>query len=307
MADQHVEQVLKELGFGDADIKELKELKADAADFTTDKYIAPVRTGYETRLENDPDFLKKIITDERVPAEVKKAIESGQYGRFMNETKAFLLSKGVTEDELKEAWEKKSLKGILDSGFTGYSKKVGAPETLTALQGQLATALQEKESLTKGQQKLIDDAVNGAKSDSQILLEKMAAKQTISDLNGFKEGEGTAEKVFEFKVAPGIVAGIIHDGVKEKYAVILNPATGDFEIRQKADPTLKVLTTGGKEVSYAQAAIAYAKAKDLVQERKAAGGKKEAIKTTVEVEGENTKVGAVIPAYIKKSTGIKED
>lgn len=299
MADQHVDQVLTAAGVSAEVLAELKALPADAADFTTDKYIAPVSLAFQTRLENDPEFLKKVNTLEKLPAEVKKSIESGQYGRFMNETKEVLKAKGFTDDEIKDM-EKLGLKGFLNAGLDGYSKKSGAPEALTKVQQDLADALRQKTDLTANQQKLIDDAVNGEKSKSDLRFERWATTNEINALEGAKIGD----KVLKFAVAPSLVSGPIHEGVKAQYAVILNPETERFELKQKAHPELDALGSDGKKITYQQAAVAVAKNLNLVTE--VAAEKVPAGKKVVKVDGDGTETASTggIDAHIRKAAGL---
>lgn len=299
MADVHVEQVLEAAGISKEQITELKALAADAADFKTDKYTGTVKTAYETRLENDPEFLKKVVTLEKLPADVKKAfektVESGQYGRFMNETKEVLKSKGFTDDEINTL-EKQGLKGFLNGSLDSYGKKVGTPEALTKLQQDLADALKSNKTLTDGQQKLIDDAINGEKSKSQLMLERITIRDSINEINGSKEGD----KTLKFVVAPSIVAGPIHDGVKAKYTVVLNPETEKFELRQKAHPELHALDSAGKNITYESAAIAVGKELKLIVDEVVTPENRD--KKIVKVNGEETDVA--IPDYIKKQAGM---
>lgn len=299
MADQHVDQVLTAAGVSAEVLAELKALPADAADFTIDKYIAPVRTAFETRLENDPEFLKKVNVLEKLPAEVKKSIESGQYGRFMNETKEVLKAKGFSDDEIKDM-EKLGLKGFLNAGLDGYSKKSGAPEALTKVQTDLANALREKSDLTEKQKQLIEEAVNGEKSKADIRFERWAMTNEINALEGAKIGD----KVLKFAVAPSLVSGPIHEGVKAQYAVILNPETERFELKQKANPQLDVLDAAGKKVTYQQAAVVVAKNLNLVTE--VAAEKTPNPKKTVRVDGDGTETAASggIDAHIRKAAGL---
>ncbi len=298
MADQHIEQALAAI-LSPEDYAALKAVAADDKDFKLEDYTSKAATIYETKFLNDPAFLEKIPED-KVPAATMKKVQAGQYGRLMNEQKAFWLSKGVKEDEIKDAFENGgSLKKLNELAITIYGKTVGTPaEALQKLQEDYNKIALEKEQLTAAQTKAIEDATSNIKGTYEGRIENLLAGRAVHALSSFKEGEGAAAKEFEFIVDAMTVAPLLHQTVKGKYSVTLD-ANDNFVLKQKEHPALDVMV-GSKKLTYEDAIKQAAKDAKFVTEK--VDPKKKDIKDKTIVTIEGNEKGSV-PSYIKKMAG----
>lgn len=301
MAIEHVEQALAAI-LSPEDMAAIKAWAPTDAEkeFKMDPYTGKAATIYETKFLNDPAFLEKIPED-KIPQATLKKVEAGQYGRFMNETKAFWLSKGVKEEQIKDALESKSLKKLNELATDIYGKTFGSPdEALKKLQTDYNALALEKENLTTAQAKAVEDATNNLKGTYEGRIENLLAGRIIHGLSNFKEGEGDKAKEFEFIVDAMTVAPLLHQNVKAKYSITLD-ANDKFVLKQKAHPALDEMV-GSKALTYEQAILQAAKDAKFVAEKVDPNKKKEKEKTTITIDG--TEKGGVA-SYIKKAAGVE--
>lgn len=286
MAEQH-DKILAALGVNVDTLKKLNELTPEQLkEFKLDEYVAPITTTFETKFLNDNSFLKKLSAD-KLPPEILKTIESNQYGRFMTEMKEVaekelgLKIDGFTEDE------NKSLKKFFRKANQEYvATKAGDKTTLTDLQKQLATALQEKETVENSTQKKINDAISLEKGKYGSSIEKLVVKSYLTSLRDLG---------YELKANPEYIVDAVANKLKTSFSLNLND---DFSIdlKQKDNPQLDVLDGGGKKKTFNDALIETLTSDKMItklEEGKDAQGKPV---VTVKVEGDGK--SSVIPEYI---------
>lgn len=244
-------QVLTTLGLEKTDVDALVALPDDSADFKPDAYVTKVSTNYETKLSNDPNFLGKL-KPEQLPDALKKTIETGQYGRFMNEFRALATKQGIDLADLSEE-EAKSLNKMGEKVFEKYKGKLGSPEAVTKLQADLQKALADKTAVETSVPDKIKEATTQVETKYQTALTKLIAANALQSTKGLV-------------VKASLVVDSLLAKVRDKYNVALDGET--ITLTQKANPTLKALDAAGKEITFADAITAEAKAEDLIKEVK---------------------------------------
>jgi hypothetical protein len=253
MAQNHLEEVLKATGLPEDQVKALVELPADAADFKTDGYVAPIRTNVETQVKNDPKFYEGLNKD-NLPKEFVQKLEAEQYGRSAAIVRGNMLKAvGLTE------------KDFADLGEDGKKIDVFTPAFV--------------KKLSEG--KVTDKELQAKLIEANTKIQEMEAALPETEEKYKAE---YATKIADFQIATGVInelasvpglkapakylADNVTNQLRAKYAFEL--VNGQVEIRQKDKPTLKVLTDNGtKELTLAGAIDQILTADDLVDKKKA--------------------------------------
>jgi hypothetical protein len=231
---KHIVDLLTTLGVPAEDAAKIDTLpEAEQATFDAKPYAEKVKGNYETQFKNDPNFFNNI-TVENLPPTVKKAIESGQYARATNEAKGKIAKAlGFTADEIKdlESDDYKALDFYIPAITEKWTKtKAGDKET----QAQLIEARKQLE-------KYGPDYEKGIETKYQTQAEQ---KVTAAIFNAALIGELSA--IPGLKIPAGDIAATANQILQSKYGF---ERVGDYsvELRQKANPQMKVLKTGSSQ------------------------------------------------------------
>lgn len=238
MAQIHVEKVLTASGLTADQIKALNELPADAPDFKEDVYTAPIRTSVETAVKNDPKFYE-TLNKASMPAEFYKQLETEQYGRSVNVVKANILKAvGLTDKDFADLGDEGKKLEVFGPAF---AKKLSEGKvTDKELQQKLIEANKQIDEFTQKEpeiEKKYKDQFDGRMQDFQLRSSVLTALTGVPGL--------TAPAKY--------LVGDLVNQLKSKYGFEF-PDENSVELRQKANPTLKVLDTKGtSELTLAQA------------------------------------------------------
>jgi hypothetical protein len=252
MAQVHLEQVLTAAGLTADQVKAVVELPADAKEFKTDDYVAPIRTNVETAVKNDPKFYEGL-NKENLPKEFVKQLEAEQYGRSAAVVRTNMMKAlGLKEDDFKDLGEEGKKIEVFGPAF---AKKIAEGKVSDKeLQQKLIEASTEIETL-KGKEAEIE----------KKYADKYAATVTEFQLAGGVLS--TLAQVQGLKAPAKYLAEGITNQLKAKYGFEM--VNGMPEIRQKDKPTLKVLINNGtKELTLADAIGEILKADSLVDDKK---------------------------------------
>lgn len=252
MAQVHLEQVLTAAGLTPDQVKAVVELPADAKEFKTDDYVAPIRTTVETAVKNDPKFYEGL-NKENLPKEFVKQLEAEQYGRSAAQVRTNMMKAlGLKDEDFKELGEEGKKIEVFGPAFV--KKLSDGKVTDKELQAKLIEANTEIEKL------------KGLETE----IEKKYADKYTSDVSNFQISTGvltTLAGVQGLKAPAKYLAETITNQLKAKYGFEM--VNGSPELRQKDKPTLKVLTANGtKELTLGDAIGEILKADGLVDDKK---------------------------------------
>lgn len=287
MAQSHLEQVLTASGLPEDQVKALVELPADAADFKTDGYVAPIRTNVETQVKNDPKFYEGL-NKENLPKEFLKTLEAEQYGRSAAQVRTNMLKAvGMSDKDFADLGEDGKKIDVFTPAFVKKLSegKVGDKE----LQAKLMEANTELEKLKAG----MPDIETKYKTEYEAKVADFQFSGTVL---------GHLASVQGLKAPAKYIAADLTTQLKSKYAFVVE--NGQVELRQKDKPTLKVLTDNGtKELTLAGAIDAILLSDDLVDKKKATTVT--TTTTTVDTDGKGLKISKGVNDKIAKR--IAED
>lgn len=239
----HVETLLTTLGLPAEDASKIATLpEAEQASFDYKPYAEKVRANYQTQFKNDPTFFSDI-TIENLPPEVKRKLEGSQFARAANIARDRLLKGlGFTEADYADFTEeqKKEIDLFVPAIVEKYTKTKASDKQL---QQDLINARKELE-------KYGPDYENGIKTKyeseaNQKISSEILKATLIGELSGIPG----------LKIKPQTLAREANEILNSKYAF---ERIGDynFELRQKANPTLKALKEGSsKEVTLREALL----------------------------------------------------
>jgi hypothetical protein len=299
--DEAYEGVLTALGVPAADITALKGVTAESLkDFKPETIVTSLRTNLENTYLNNPEFLGKI-TPEKLPEKLKKDIESGQYGRFMNELGAVATKAGIDLSDLAED-EKKSLSKTAQKILDKYAGKLNTPEALNALQKEVQKLTRANTDLEATVEQKVAAATAAATQGQNGLLTKLLTENLLGTL-------GTKVK------ASALTDGAI-SLANDLYTLVLNGTT--ISIKQKANPALDVINKDGSVKTYKQALEEIAtgeewiakkeeKTTEQIEKEKSEAEKGGTGKVTVKVNGNEvglpSHIAGKIAENIKKENG----
>lgn len=230
---KHIETLLTNIGITPEDATAIVE---STDDMDVSQYVEKVKTNYKTQLQNDPEF----FAFDKLPADVKKKIESGQYARATNVTKEKLAKAlGFTPEEIKD---------LETDDFKALDYYVPA---------------------------IADKWTKGKSGDKEIQAQLIDARKQLEKFDGMEErlkmkyesetGQKIASVIFnasvlsELAAIPGLkisatdIAKTANEILQSKYAF---ERVGDYsiELRQKSNPTMKVLKpNSSKELTLKEA------------------------------------------------------
>jgi hypothetical protein len=276
-----VETILTSVGIPAEDVAKIISMPAEEAEsFDVTPYSEKVKGNYQTQFKNDPSFFNDI-TFENLPQDVKKKLEGSQFARAAN----------ITRDKIKKGF------GLTDADLVDLS-----PEEMEKLE-LFVPKVAEKWTKTKSSDKQVQaeliearkqlekfgpDYEEGIKSKYETQAEQKVTAaifnaNLISELSGIQG----------LKIAAGDIAKTANDVLQQKYAF---EKVGDFsiELRQKANPQMKVLRQGSSQELTLKEAL-----QEIAQERgwveKEAGKEKGSGKVTIEP----TKDGLFLPPHLQ--------
>lgn len=247
-----VETILTNAGIPQEEVSKIIALQGEEADkFDANPYLQQVETNYKTRFENDPKFFSDI-TLEKLPGEIKKKIEGSQFARAANIVRDKLLKGlGMTEADYSDLSEEQ--KTELDSFIPAIAEKFTKTKAGDKeLQNQLIEARKKLEGFEGYEEKI--------KGKYQSEAEQ---KITAAIFNANLIGE--LSRIPGLKITAADIAKTANDILSSKYAF---ERVGDFsvELRQKANPQMKVLKNGSShELTLADALLEIATERNWVE------------------------------------------
>lgn len=287
---EHVNQVLERIGLEKADIESISKLPDDAKDFKPEDYAGKVAAGYENKLMNDTTFLGKLTVD-KLPNELKRTVEAGQYGRFMNEFKALAVKQGIDIADLSEE-DAKSLNKTVTKVFEKYAGKLGSSEAVTKLQNDLQKALHDKSEIETALPTKLSDLEKRVKGEMQTTIKKLIASNELANNKNLK-------------VKASLVIDSLLNRLENKYSLV-NEGTEIF-IRQKENPQLKVTDSAGKELTFAEALKAEGVAEDLFNPETVKPGEESGNGVyKITVNGDSIQTPGYIAEKLKRSLEIEK-
>jgi hypothetical protein len=223
-----VETILTSVGIPAEDVASI--MAADETDFDANPYTEKVKGNYQTQFKNDPSFFTDITLENLTP-DVRKKLESSQYGRAAN----------ITRDKV--------LKGL---GLTAADIADLSPEQKEKLE-EFIPAVTERWTKTKSSDKQVQQELIEARKQ----LEKYGpeyeegikskyeteASQKITAAIFRANLIGELSRIPGLKISASDIAKTADEILSSKYAF---ERVGDFgvELRQKANPQMKVLKNG---------------------------------------------------------------
>lgn len=253
------EALLTTVGLPLEDLEKISTLTEDEQKtFDPKPYSEKVKANYQTQLQNDPAFFTDM-TIEKLPPSVKKMLESGQYARATNVAKSALAkSLGFNAEEVKdlEADDFKALEKYIPAITEKWTKtKAGDKE----LQQQLIEARKKAEQYGPDYEKGVE-----TKYETQAEQKVTAAVldyNVVADLSSIPNLKINAVDVS--KTATEILVS------RYGYARVGNLV----ELRQKANPEMKVLkTNSSQELTLKEALIEIATERGWIEKEKVVNG-----------------------------------
>lgn len=284
---KQIESILTAAGLSAEDITALDAVpEADQPTFDTKAYADKVRTNFATQLGNDPAFFNDI-TVEKLPPDVRKKIESSQFGRASNIVRdKFLKGLGMTEADLADLTDdqKEKLEQYIPAVTEKYAKtKAGDKQ----LQADLIEARKKLEAFD-GYEERVTTAANATAEQ----------KVTAAIFNAAMIGELSA--IPGLKISAGDIAKTAHEILQSKYGF---ERVGDFsvELRQKSNPAMKVLKQGSsQELTLKEALTEIATERGWI-EKPQAGGSGSGTVTVAPVKG----TLAMVPPHLQDKISKK--
>ncbi len=254
----YVETLLTTLGIPAEDAAKIIALpEADQATFDNKPYADKVKANYQTQLQNDPNFFNDM-TIEKLPPEIKKKLESSQYGRAAAIVRdKFLKGLGMTESDLADLTEeqKEKLEQYIPAVTDKYAKTKAGDKQLQA-------------DLIEARKKL--EAFDGMEETYKTKYEGEAnSKVTAAIFNSALIGE--LSTIPGLKISASDIAKTANDILQSKYAF---ERVGDYsvELRQKANPAMKVLkNNSSQELSLKEALAEIATERGWIEKEAEAG------------------------------------
>lgn len=282
----HVETLLTSLGVSAEDAANIIALP-EADQFDSKKYTDQVKSNYQTQLQNDPAFFNDMTID-KLPPEIKKRIESSQYGRAAAIVRdKFLKGLGMKEEDLADLTEeqKEKLEQYIPAVTDKYAKtKAGDKQ----LQQDLIEARKKLEGFEGYEERITGEANT-----------KAEAKVTAAIFNSALIGE--LSSISGLKISASDIAKTANDILQSKYSF---ERVGDYsvELRQKANPTMKVLKNGSsQELTLKEALIEIATERGWV-EKESEGSKGSG---TVKIEPNKNGVLNMVPPHLQDKISKK--
>lgn len=232
----HIETLLTEVGVPAEDIAAVTALK-DTDQFDPKPIVGKVKSSYQTQFQNDPNFFSDL-TVEKLPAEVRKKLENTSFGRASGlATQKVLKAFGMTEADYADLPEetKEKFENLIPAIAEKFTKtKSGAKE----IQEQLIAERRKREEL---------EAKFGADYEKTIEEKHTGiANQKISAAIFNASLVGELSSIPGLKIPASDIAATASQIIQSKYGF---ERIGDYtvELRQKANPQMKVLKNGSSQ------------------------------------------------------------
>lgn len=254
----HVETLLTTLGIPAEEATKILTLpEEEQKTFDATPYAEKVKANYQTQLQNDPAFFNDM-TLEKLPSDIKKKVESSQYARATNVTKEKIAKGfGFTEDQMKKfsSEDFKALEYWLPAVIDEFSKtKVSDKE----VQNQLIEARKKLEEFNGYEEKVKTKYENEANQKVTSAIFRANLIGELSSIPGLK-------------IPAADIANAADTILNSKYAF---EKVGDYgvELRQKTNPTMKVLKQGSsQELTLKEALTEIATERGWVEKEKPGG------------------------------------
>lgn len=285
---KYVVDLLTTLGLPAEDAAKIDALpEAEQATFDAKPYAEKVKGNYQTQFQNDPEFFKDL-TVEKLPPEVKKRLESTQFARASNIVRdKFVKGLGMTEADYADLpdEQKEKIELLIPAIAEKYTKTKAGDKQLQA-------------DLIEARKKL--EAFDGYEEKTKTKYEGEANQKVAAAIfNAALIGELSA--IPGLKIAAGDIAKTANDILQSKYGF---ERVGDYaiELRQKANPQMKVLKNGSsQELTLKDALLEIATERGWVEKEKE-GGKGNGI-VTVAPNGKGAL--AMLPPHLQSTIGKK--
>lgn len=229
----HVEALLTHVGIPKEDVSKISALSdEEVKTFDFMPYAEKVKNNYQTQFQNDPEFFKDL-TVEKLPPEVKKRLESTQFARASNIVRdKFVKGLGMTEADYADLpdEQKEKIELLIPAIAEKYTKSKAGDKQLQA-------------DLIEARKKL--EAFDGYEEKTKTKYEGEANQKVAAAIfNAALIGELSA--IPGLKIAAGDIAATASAQLLGKYGF---ERVGDYaiELRQKANPQMKVLKNGSSQ------------------------------------------------------------
>jgi hypothetical protein len=234
---KHIVELLTTLGVPAEDAAKIDSLpEAEQATFDAKPYVEKVKGNYQTQFQNDPAFFTDL-TIEKLPPSVKKQLESAAFGRAANiVTPKFLKILGMTEADYADVPEeqREKFETLIPAIAERWVKTRGGKDGDKKLQEELIEARKQLE-------KYGPDYEKGIETKHQTAADQKIAAAIF---NSALVGELAA--IPGLKIAASDIAATASAQLLSKYGF---ERIGDYsvELRQKANPQMKVLKNGSSQ------------------------------------------------------------
>jgi hypothetical protein len=283
----HIETVLTTLGVPAEDAaKIIATPEAEQASFDAKPFADKVKENYKKQFENDPEFFS-AITLEKLPPDIKKRLESSQYGRAANITRDKLLKGlGMTESDYADLTddEKEKLELFVPAIAQRYAKTKSNDKQL---QADLIEARKKLEGFDGYEEKIKGKYETESNEKVTAAIFNAALISELSSIDGLK-------------ISASDIAKTANDILQNKYSF---ERVGDFsvELRQKANPQMKVLKDGSShELTLKEALKEIAEERGWVEKEQ----KKQQGSGTMKVEPKNGTL-SMIPPHLQDKISKK--
>jgi len=222
-----IENILTSIGLPADEISQIMNVpETDHETFDPQPFINKVKTNYQTQFKNDPAFFNEL-TVETLPVEVRKKLESNQYGRAANITREKLLKGlGLTEADYSDFTpeQKEKLELFVPALAEKYAKNKAGDKQL---QNDLIEARRKLEEFSGQEETFKTRYESEANQKISAAIFNAALISELSSIPGLK-------------IPASDIAKTAAEIVNSKFAF---ERVGDFsiELRNKENPTMKVL------------------------------------------------------------------
>lgn len=283
-----VETILASIGIPAEDITTINALtEEELKTFDPAPYAEKVKGNYSTQFKNDPTFFDDI-TLENLSPEIKKKIESAQYGRAANVTRDKLIKGlGLTDADLADLTEEQKAK--LELFVPVVAEKYAKTK---------AGDKQVQQELIEARKKLEQYGPEYETTIEQKYQAQADQKVTQAIFNANLVGELSA--IPGLKIPAGDIALAAANAINSKYAF---EKVGDFgvELRQKANPAMKVLKNGSsQELTLKEALVEIATERGWIEKEKESGKGSGTIQTVTPTNGQLSMVAPHIANKISQ-------
>jgi len=257
---KHIDDILLAAGIPAEDVVKLNTVKdEDLQSFDNKPYVEKIKTNYSTQLANDPAFFTDLTLD-KLPIEVKKKVESAQYGRAANITRdKFLKGLGMTEEDIADLTDeqKQKLETFIPLTTEKWTKKNASAKDI---QEQLIAERKLREELQK---KLSPEWEKEIETKHET---KAEARITSAIFNAALIGE--LSSIQGLKIPAGDIAATANNILQSKYGF---ERIGDYsvELRQKDNKAMKVLKPNSShELTLKDALLEIATERGWIEDKK---------------------------------------